>query len=110
MCTRYLHKCTHTHGHPPHTHTLKTQTHPGVSTVAQWVMNLTSTHEDVGSVPGLTRWLRIWCVCGCGVGQQLQLQKTPSLGPSYAEGLALKKQKQKQKQAKLRLIEVHRFM
>ena len=28
--------------------------------VVQWLTNQTSTHEDVGSIPGFTRGLRIW--------------------------------------------------
>ena len=37
-------------------------------------MNLTSKHEVVGSIPGLSylSGLRIWGCCGCGLGQ-LQL-------------------------------------
>ena len=31
----------------------------GVLIVAQWVKTLTSIHEDVGLIPGLTQWLRI---------------------------------------------------
>ena len=35
----------------------------GIPTVAQWVKDPTSIHEDVGSVPGLTQWLRIQHCC-----------------------------------------------
>ena len=30
----------------------------GVSVVAQWVINLTSTHEDVCLIPGLAQWVK----------------------------------------------------
>ena len=30
----------------------------GVPTVTHWVMNLTSIYEDVGSIPGLTQWVK----------------------------------------------------
>ena len=30
----------------------------GVPTVAQQVTNLTSIHEDVGLIPGLTEWVK----------------------------------------------------
>ena len=64
--------------------------HVGVPIVAQWVKNLNNMHEDVGSIPGFTQWVKDLALlqavvqvedtagiphyCGCGVGWQQQLQ------------------------------------
>ena len=46
--------------------------------MVQWLTNPTRIYEDVGSIPGLTQWLRFWC-------HDLRCKSQTWLGSSIAE-------------------------
>ena len=82
----------------------------GVPIVAQQVKNWTGIREDVGSIPGLTQWVRLQCFCKLQCRSQMWLRSgvtvavvydsscssdlTPSLGTSICCRHVPKKRKE----------------